>query len=90
MSNTSKTQPDPAAIDASISVLGEEGGEPKVASIDSGLGAESRGSLEEAGSGRTAEGAQENLEAPIVEGEGVGRSRDGGSVERPGSDPDLV
>ncbi|KQT64096.1 MULTISPECIES: hypothetical protein [unclassified Aureimonas] len=90
MSNTPKTQPDPAAIDASISVLGEEGGEPKVASIDGGTGAESHGSVERAGSGRTSEGAQENLEAPITETEGAGHAPDGGSVERPGSDPDLV
>lgn len=90
MSNTPKTQPDPAAIDASISVLGEEGGEPKVASIDRAPGTEPRGSVERAGSGRTAEGAQENLEAPIAETEGTGRSPDGESVERPGSGPDLV
>jgi hypothetical protein len=77
MSNTSKTQPDPAAIDASISVLGEEGGEPKVASI------------EREGSGRAESGAQETLEAPITETEG-GRAADDGSVERPGDDPDLI
>ncbi|KQT46234.1 hypothetical protein ASG43_11385 [Aureimonas sp. Leaf454] len=87
MSNTEKS-PDAAAIDASISVLGEDEGEAKVASIETTAGAQGPGSVERADTGR--QGAQENLEAPIRESDGAGRAADGASVERPGSDPDLI
>jgi hypothetical protein len=87
MSNTQK-QPDSDAIDASISVLGEDGGEPKVASIDRSASHETSASVESVRADSA--GAQENLEAPIHESEEAARSTDGGSVERPGSDPDLV